>query len=98
MKEAGKQTTIATIVMSVIGAIGYQPVVAWAEEAIAEIATKEVTLRIDKVEETQSSILSEQRSIREAQAASEVIRKADSMSQRERLDLVIKMLTEQRQP
>lgn len=55
-----KDGGIITAVMTVVGVIGYQPILSWAEDQVAEIATVKVSERIDKIEEKQQQIFVEQ--------------------------------------
>ena len=56
-----KDGGIITAVMTVIGVIGYQPILSWAEDQVAEIATVKVSERIDELEQKQRQIVTEQK-------------------------------------
>lgn len=74
IKDTGKQVGIAALIWgSAYGMLG-DNATAWAQEIVAEIATQEVSERVDQIEVKQNELVTEQRSLREAIEASDKAR------------------------
>ncbi len=74
IKDTGKQVGIAALIWgSLYGVLGDNAVV-WAQDMVSEIATQEVSERMDKLETEQRDLVVEQRSLREAIEASDKAR------------------------